>query len=192
MNLELNNRLDNFCTLINTCEITLKNESCVNLNNGINLIYEKLKNLKNNNKNLYLFGNGGSASVASHAATDFCNVAKIKATTLHESSMLTCFSNDYGYENSFSNIVDHFLNKEDIIIAISSSGNSMNIRNLVLVAEKNDALLITFSGFSINNPLRKLGDINIWLNSNDYGFVEIGHQFILHNIADRFNPKFSE
>ena len=138
-----------------------------------------------------LFGNGGSAGVAAHAATDFFNVAKIKTFTLHESSLLTCMTNDFGYENAFAKMLDQVINNNDVLIAISSSGNSINIRNAVEVAKKHKATIITLSGFSKDNPLRKMGNINIWLDSNDYGFVEIGHQFLLHNIADRFNPKFN-
>jgi D-sedoheptulose 7-phosphate isomerase len=78
-----------------------------------------------------------------------------------------------------------------VLIAISSSGNSINIRNAVDIAKKHQAMIVTLSGFSESNPLRKMGNINIWLDSDDYGFVEIGHQFLLHNIADRFNPIFN-
>jgi FkbM family methyltransferase len=69
--------------------------------------------------------------VASHAATDFFNVAKIKTFTLHESSLLTCMTNDFGYENAFARILDQIIIKDDVLIAISSSGNSINIRNAV-------------------------------------------------------------
>jgi D-sedoheptulose 7-phosphate isomerase len=99
-------------------------------------------------------------------------------------------TNDFGYENAFARMLDQVINKNDVLIAISSSGNSINIRNAVDIAKKHHASIITMSGFSEDNPLRKMGNINIWLNSDDYGFVEIGHQFLLHNIADRFNSKF--
>jgi D-sedoheptulose 7-phosphate isomerase len=65
----------------------------------------------------------------------------------------------------------------------------MNMRNAALIARKNGAYVITLTGFSPNNPLRQLGDSNFWLDSGDYGFVEVGHQFILHNLVDRFNEK---
>ena len=74
---------------------------------------------------------------------------------------------------------------KDILIAISSSGQSRNIVNAVAVAKKNGATVITLSGFQDNNPLRQIGHYNLWLNSKDYGQVEIGHAFILHYLTDR-------
>ena len=73
----------------------------------------------------------------------------------------------------------------DMLIGISSSGNSQNIRNAAAKIRELGGSAITLSGFAFDNPLRKLGDLNVWLDSRDYGMVEIGHQFVLHNIADR-------
>ena len=120
------------------------------------------------------------------AVIDFMNVGKLSAITLHDSATLTCMANDYGYENAFSNIIKLTLKPKDILIAISSSGQSKNIINAVESAKNLDSTVITFSGFKSNNPLRKMGDINFWCNSKDYGMVEIGHQFLLHNLADKF------
>ena len=191
MNLSFSERLSNFkSVLADTC---LTDSAAIGLpiESGLQNLYLSLSKLKDTSGSLYIIGNGGSAGVASHAATDFFNVAKIKTFTLHESSLLTCMTNDFGYENAFARILDQVINKSDVLIAISSSGNSINIRNAVDIAKKHHAIIITLSGFSEDNPLRRMGNINIWLNSDDYGFVEIGHQFLLHNIADRFNPKFN-
>ena len=98
-------------------------------------------------------------------------------------------ANDYGYENVFSNIIKHTLKPKDVLIAISSSGQSENIIAAVKAAKNNDSIVITFSGFKQDNKLRTSGDINFWSNSDDYGIVEIAHQFILHNIADRIKTK---
>lgn len=145
-----------------------------------------LAQVRKNQNSVYVIGNGGSAGVASHAVIDFVNVAKLRAFTLHESALLTCMANDYGYENAFARILAQMANPGDMLIAISSSGNSKNIRNAAVQMAGNGGAVITLSGFAGNNPLRALGDINIWLDSCDYGFVEIGHQFILHNMSDRF------
>ena len=133
-----------------------------------------------------LIGNGGSASVASHSAIDLINVVGIAALTFHEAAMITCQSNDYGYENSFSNSVSKFLKRDDCLIAISSSGQSKNIVNASKAALNANAKLITFSGFLDTNPLRRLGHLNFWVNQQDYGMVEIAHQFLLHNATDHF------
>jgi D-sedoheptulose 7-phosphate isomerase len=144
-----------------------------------------LRNLRGNKGTLYFVGNGGSASIASHAVTDFVNVASLPATTLHDSSLLTCMANDYGYDQAFERILDTVAKPGDMLVAISSSGRSKNIRNAAAKMRDVGGAVITLSGFDEDNPLRTLGDLNVWLASHDYGFVEIGHQFVLHNLADR-------
>jgi len=145
----------------------------------------RLKALRAAGGRLYLVGNGGSAGVASHAVTDFLNVAKLRATTLHEPSLLTCMSNDFGYEVAFARVLATLASPGDALVAISSSGQSANIRNAAAEMRKLGGQVVTLSGFKRDNPLRALGDVNFWLDSTDYGMVEIGHQFLLHNIADR-------
>ena len=190
MNLSFSDRLSNFKSVLADVRLTDSAALDLSIESGLQDVYLSLSKLRDVSGSLYIIGNGGSAGVASHASTDFFNVAKIKTFTLHESSLLTCMTNDFGYENAFARMLDQVINKNDLLIAISSSGNSINIRNAVDIAKKHHASIITLSGFSEDNPLRKMGNINIWLNSDDYGFVEIGHQFLLHNIADRFNSKF--
>ena len=191
MNLSFSDRLSNFKSVLADVRLTDSAALDLSIESGLQDVYLSLSKLRDVSGSLYIIGNGGSAGVASHASTDFFNVAKIKTFTLHESSLLTCMTNDFGYENAFARMLDQVINKNDLLIAISSSGNSINIRNAVDIAKKHHANIITLSGFSEDNPLRRMGNINIWLNSDDYGFVEIGHQFLLHNIADRFNPKFN-
>jgi D-sedoheptulose 7-phosphate isomerase len=144
-----------------------------------------LRALRERGGSLYLAGNGGSAAVASHSATDFVNAGSVRAMTLHESSLLTCMTNDFGYENAFARILSTYARPADVLIAISSSGKSPNIRNAAAGARELGGAVITLSGFAPDNPLRTLGDLNIWLDSRDYGLVELGHQFLLQNVADR-------
>lgn len=144
-----------------------------------------LKDLRQRRGHVFMIGNGGSAGVASHAVTDFVNVGKLRATTLHDPALLTCMSNDYGYEAAFAQILSTVASPRDVLIAISSSGQSKNIRNATTTMRELGGTAITLSGFKRDNPLRTLGDVNIWLDSSDYGMVEIGHQFVLHNLADR-------
>ena len=164
---------------------------------GNSLDYEKgiqknlgmLESLRDRGGNLFLVGNGGSAAVVSHILTDFINVAKLNARTLHESSLLSCMSNDYGYENSFSEPLSILARKNDLLIAISSSGRSPNIHNAVKSVKKAGGEAITLSGFGEDNPLRSMGDLNIWLDSTSYGLVEIGHLFYLHYLSGHLKLK---
>lgn len=191
-NLSLAFCADQFGVLLGRSEITGKDGVSLGVEPGMSAAMQILSQVRKTLGSVYVIGNGGSAGVASHAVIDFVNVAKLRAFTLHESSLLTCMANDYSYENAFARILAQMAKPGDVLIAISSSGNSMNIRNAAVQMAGNGGTVITLSGFSKNNSLRALGDINIWLDSNDYGFVEVGHQFILHNMSDRFGAGYGE
>lgn len=135
-------------------------------------------------RHTYLIGNGGSAAIASHIATDFAKNAGYSASAFNDVSLLTCFGNDYGYDNVFKEALKHSpCQAHDLLIAISSSGRSMNIRNAVEWALDRDLNVLTLSGFDYDNPLRQMGDVNLWVPASDYGTVEITHMAILHSMV---------
>jgi len=129
-------------------------------------------------------GNGGSAGIASHIAIDMWKNGRIDAQTFNDASLLTCLSNDCGFENVFSLPVERFARKVDTLVAISSSGRSPNILNGVSAARHVGCAVVTFSGFDADNPLRQGGDINFHVPSTNYGLVEVGHVALLHAILD--------
>jgi D-sedoheptulose 7-phosphate isomerase len=137
-----------------------------------------------------IVGNGGSASIASHLTVDFINAAKIKAINFNESSIITCFSNDYGYENWVAKALECYASTGDIVILISSSGQSQNILNGAETAKSMNASVVTLSGFSSDNPLRQLGDINLWVDSNAYNTVEMTHHIWLLGVVDYIIEKY--
>jgi D-sedoheptulose 7-phosphate isomerase len=147
-------------------------------------ISEKIEKVSASGGTIYIAGNGGSASIASHAAIDFTKAANIRATTFNESSLLTCFSNDYGYEHWVEKALEFYAKKNDMVILISSSGQSKNIINGAKKAKEMELPLITFSGFSAKNQLRKMGDVNLWIDSTKYNIVEIVHQAWILSIVD--------
>ena len=122
--------------------------------------------------------------MASHVAVDFTKAAGMRAINFNEASLLTCFSNDYGYENWVTRALESFAESSDLAILISSSGMSPNILNGAKQANKMGLKLITLSGFSEDNSLRKLGDINLWLDSKSYNIVEMTHHIWLVSIID--------
>ena len=144
-----------------------------------------IKKIKNNNK-IYIVGNGGSASIASHVSVDFTKVAKIKSLTFNNANFITCFANDYGYENWVKEAIKSHCLNQDLLILISSSGKSANIINAAKYCKDNDIDLITLSGFDRNNELSKLGKVNFYINSNDYNYVEMAHHIILVSLVDIF------
>lgn len=129
-------------------------------------------------------GNGGSAAIASHTAADYMKNGGINALCFNEAALLTCFSNDFGYEFVFSKPLSRVAAQSDTLIAISSSGQSKNILNAVEEAKVIGCTVVTLSGFREDNPLRKGGDINIYVPSFKYGFVELSHQIFLHMVLD--------
>lgn len=133
---------------------------------------------------IYVIGNGGSAGIASHFCTDLLRTLGISAATFYDPGILTCFANDYGYENVFKMPLMKNMRSNDLLVAISSSGQSKNIVEAAKAAKERKVTVITLSGFLLNNPLRKLGDLNFWLESSDYGIVEMGHFFLLHTLID--------
>lgn len=138
---------------------------------------------KKGNK-VMLAGNGGSASIASHIATDFLKNLRIPALAFNDASQLTCLSNDLGYAEVFSTPIRLLANKGDILFAISSSGKSKNILNAASQARKTGCFIIGLSGFSASNLLRKMGNLNFYAPSFSYGDVEIAHLAICHAIVD--------
>lgn len=184
--MNLKSRAIEFSNIVSNSICTNFNQKVFSLEESIQEVMLNLKQLRVNKGVLYIVGNGGSAAVASHALVDFVNVAKLNAQVLHEPSLLTCMANDFDYENVYSRVLTQCLKPTDMLIAISSSGKSKNICNAASVAREKNASIITFTGFSASNELRSLGDFNYWLDSTDYGYVEVGHQFILHNLSDRF------
>ena len=140
---------------------------------------------KKNKKKILIFGNGGSAAIASHFSIDLTKNAKIRCTNYNESDLITCFSNDYGYERWVEMAIKYYGNKGDVLIVISSSGKSKNIINGCIAAKKKKFLkIITLTGHSMNNPVKKLGDINLWINSKAYNYIENIHQFWLLSLVD--------
>lgn len=151
---------------------------------GIELSVDNLLQLKANNQKIYIVGNGGSAAIASHSAIDLWKNGGIPSYTFNDSSMLTCISNDIGFEDVFAVPLEKFACKGDLVICISSSGNSANIVKACHAAKEKQCSIITLSGFAPDNKIRTLGDINFYVASFSYGFAEIVHQYILHCLLD--------
>ena len=144
----------------------------------------KIQEISKKGNKLIIAGNGGSAAIASHVSVDFTKAAGVRAINFNEADLLTCFSNDYGYEYVYEKAVEFYGDNEDMVILISSSGNSANVVNAARRAKELNMGVITFSGFGSNNSLRKLGDINFWIDSKAYNIVEMTHHIWLLAIVD--------
>ena len=140
----------------------------------------------------YIVGNGGSASIATHVAIDFLKALGIRAMTFNESSLITCYANDFGYANWVKEAIKIYSKKKDCVIFISSSGESSNILNGARFALENELNVITFSGFKKNNSLFSMGHFNIWVDSSNYNYVEILHNKFLLILVDLIKANLSK
>ena len=155
-------------------------------------IVETIKEVKKNNKKIIIVGNGGSAAMASHVSVDLTKICKVRAINFNEADLLTCLSNDYGYENWVKKALSFYADKGDLLICISSSGKSKNIINGAKFAKKIGCKVLTLTGFNKNNSIKKIGDINLWLNNKNYNLIEMTHHIWLLSIVDFIaNSKFN-
>ena len=151
----------------------------------LNQAVEMIKTTSRNGGKTIIAGNGGSAATASHVSVDLTKNANIRAINFNEADLLTCFSNDYGYERWVEKAINFYADLGDLAILISSSGTSKNIINGGLKAKNMGLRIITFSGFNADNPLRQLGDINFWVDSKAYNIIEMAHSVWLLAIVDQ-------
>ncbi len=154
------------------------------IDDAVTVIVSRLKALAAGGNKAMLIGNGGSASIAGHIAIDFLKNAGVPAIVFNDASSLTCLSNDLGYEQVFQKPIEILARPDDALFAVSSSGKSRNILSAVLEAQEAGCFIVTLSGFSEDNPLRGLGDLNFFVPSRAYGEVEITHLALLHCVAD--------
>jgi len=155
------------------------------LEDGLQIVTRHIIHQTSQGKKVLFIGNGGSASIASHMAIDFWKNGRMKAVSFNDPAQLTCLANDLGVEQIFSSPIEIFAEKGDILVAISSSGKSPNILNGVDAGKKRQCWILTLSGFTPSNPLRKMGDLNFYVPENSYGIVESAHAILCHYILDR-------
>ncbi|MHC4240912.1 MAG: D-sedoheptulose-7-phosphate isomerase [Planctomycetota bacterium] len=153
------------------------------LDEALNLILDVDKK----SKKVILVGNGASSTIASHISVDLTKNTGIRAINFNEADLITCCANDYGYEKWVEKAFEFYADKGDVAILISSSGESGNIVNAAIKARELDMGIITLSGFNPDNPLRQLGDINLWLDSKVYNEVEAVHNIWLLAIVDKIS-----
>tara|TARA_B100000989_G_C19485448_1_gene447210 strand:+ start:177 stop:734 length:558 start_codon:yes stop_codon:yes gene_type:complete len=156
----------------------------VDVKNELQSFKKMCLNLKLSDNKLMMAGNGASASIVSHAATDFTKQAKVRSLCFTDTALITAYSNDFGYENWVAEAINSYYIKGDIVVLVSSSGSSKNIVNAAKKAKSLGLFVVTFTGFSSDNPLKQLGDINFWLSSRAYNIIENTHSIWITTVVD--------
>lgn len=163
------------------------------IENIINTIFAAYRD----DKTIYIIGNGGSASTASHMA---CDLGKGTLQSIHNRqekrlrvisltdnvAAMTAYANDISYDDVFIQQLQSFIKENDILIALSGSGNSTNILKAVSYAKKVGAITIGLLGFKTGGKVGKIVDIAVTLDSNHYGPIEDVHLIVSHLITAAF------
>lgn len=148
---------------------------------------KKLKDIIYSYDDILILGNGGSNAIASHAASDFVNVLHKNAQAFTDTTLLTCYINDYGMANANLRWIQGFdLEVNTLVILISSSGESENIVNCAKWCSLSRFPFITLTGFDKNNQVKSIkgAELNLWVDSKSYGVVECTHNNFLHSVID--------
>jgi D-sedoheptulose 7-phosphate isomerase len=156
----------------------------LSLRAGFDWVAERARLAHEAGHKMILIGNGGSAAIASHQAIEFLKNGGIRALALNDGASLTALANDLGYANIFAEQLRMHGQPGDLLVAISSSGQSTNILKAVETARTHGMAIATFSGFQAANLLRASGDVNFYVDSDQYGFVEIAHHALIQAILD--------
>lgn len=170
--------------IVQDCSVTNDQHVQLSYKDGIEKIYDKICDMMSGDSKMIFVGNGGSAAIASHCAIDYWKNGNIPAICFNEGALLTCISNDFGFEAVFEKPLEMFAKEGDLLVAISSSGQSKNILNAASMAKEKKVEVITFTGFDTKNPLKQMGILNFYVPSISYGQVELIHQIALHTVLD--------
>ncbi|PCI42187.1 MAG: phosphoheptose isomerase [Rhodospirillaceae bacterium] len=184
MTLPISSYVDDLCNALHGTKASDVDGQAIATDRALAQTVEMMLKCQEQGGKVLFVGNGGSASIASHIVVDLNNSSNIRAMALNDAAMLTCLGNDYGYEHIFDRQIQKLGETKDILIAISSSGMSASILNAISVARELKMKVITLSGFEKNNALRSMGDLNFYINSQRYGYVEISHLVLCHAIAE--------
>ena len=180
--------LDNYAatlqSLLSACAATGNGAKPFIFVDAVSAVTSRIAALRGTPKKVIAIGNGGSAAVANLFVLDLWNYSGVKAISFADASLLTCMSNDYGYENVFRKPIGMFAETGDILVAISSSGKSQNIIHAVDEAMARGLWCVTMSGFKPDNPLSRKGHVNFFINSGAYGMVELAHAVLCHYVSD--------
>jgi D-sedoheptulose 7-phosphate isomerase len=158
---------------------------------------EMLYRAYSDEKQVFILGNGGSASTASHMAADLGkntigpNMRRFRIMSLNDNiPLLTALSNDLGYENMFAEQLQNLIQPGDVLIVISGSGNSPNVLKAMEYAQGRSAQVAALLGFG-GGRAAELSDLNVVIDSDDYGVVEDAHLIVNHILVEHFRQRLA-
>ena len=177
--------LDSLSTALKGTQSSIGTESA-GIEDALNRAVEIIKSVQTSSGTQFFLGNGASAAFAEHMALDWTKNGGVRSQNPSSSVLLTALANDISFHDSFATYLDRYARKGDLVVTISSSGNSENIVRAIATARKMECKVITLSGLKPDNTSRKLGDVNFYVPARTYGIVECAHQALLHMLIDAF------
>jgi len=164
--------------------VTTSDGRDLDITTGVREVNVLLESAKAKNQKVIAAGNGGSAAVVLHMTEDLMKLRGIRAMAPLSGPMLTCIGNDLGFERVFSFPVSMLADPGDVVVVVSSSGNSPDVVLAAKEAKDRKCSVVTFTGMSLGNQLRKIGDVNFYVPSQSYGQVESAHATLMHCVLD--------
>ena len=153
---------------------------------AIKLWVEKTLEVQNRRGTVFFAGNGASATMAEHMSADLYKNSNTNTVSCAETAYLTAISNDISFDEIFAFKIAKSFREGDMLVTISSSGNSPNIVRAIEEAKKNGGYVVALSGFLRTNKSNALGDLSFFVPALTYGAVEVAHAGILHCWLDQF------
>jgi D-sedoheptulose 7-phosphate isomerase len=176
--------IDRLYTGLKSLDVTDKVGRHIQIDEAFLRWRDRTLEIRRNRKTVYLIGNGASASMASHMAADLAKNAHVHTEVFSDLSLITAVANDLCYEEVFSEPLRRRMKPGDMLVAISSSGNSPNILRAADTAIALEGQVATLSAMKLDNRLRSKGDLNFYVPAETYGMAESGHAAILHYWMD--------
>ncbi len=147
---------------------------------------------------IWVAGNGGSAAISDHAVCDTTKLTyvngkpPVKSISLASNGpMLTALANDFAYEDVFSKQLEYYLEPDDAVLLVSSSGNSPNVVKACKYANSRNVPTIAFTGFS-GGRLKEIAQVSVWIPVDNYGMTEDIHQSLMHVISQYISKRAME
>ena len=169
--------------LMLSIEVTDRQGTALSLEQGTEKAVQMIVDIKSTSRKLLLAGNGGSSSIVSHVQNDLCKAVGIRAMVFTEQPLLTALANDDGYGSVYEWPIGLWAEPGDVLLTVSSSGQSENIVRALAAGREKGCKVITLSGFNPDNPSRQMGDLNFYVPSHVYGYVESAHTALAHYLT---------
>lgn len=172
-------------TILSKLSICNADQKEISIESAFSIWKDWTLEVRTKDKYIYFIGNGASASMASHFAADMAKNGGVRTQVFTDLSLITATANDMCYEEVYSQPLRWYMEKGDMLVAISSSGSSPNVLRGTETAKELGGKVITISAMKEENPLKKLGDLNFYVSAQTYGLAEVSHMAILHFWVDQ-------